>query len=99
MDGPTAKEKGMTTDWRPSQTLWWQGQPMARDGDEYQNFLTSAFTALYTQNENARVALLSTGDAELIHSIGVQDARETVLTEQEFCSRLMNVRNLLKNQN
>ncbi len=99
MDGPAAKEKGMTVDWRPFQTLWWQGQPMSRQGDDYQQFLTSVFMALYTQNEDARMALLSTGDAELIHSIGVQDACETVLTEREFCSRLMNVRNLLKNPN
>ncbi|WP_226377912.1 NADAR family protein [Citrifermentans bremense] len=33
--------------------------------------------------------LLATGEEVLTHSIGEQDPRKTVLTEDEFCSRLM----------
>lgn len=93
--GKDAKEKGMTQDWRPSQTLWWQGMPMKRDSPIYQSFLDDAFNALFSQNRTARTALLATGEEDLTHSIGLADATQTVLTEQEFCERLAQIRQTL----
>jgi hypothetical protein len=49
------------------------------------------------QNESFRRALLATNNAVITHSIGRSKEAETVLTEREFCSRLMALRDLLKN--
>lgn len=57
--------------------------------------LDRAYTAMFTQNERARKALTDTGNATLTHSIGRTKHNETVLTRQEFCSRLTKIRNEL----
>lgn len=90
--GMAAKKKGANRNWRRDQTLYWQGQPVARDSHEYQELLDEAYMALFSQNEAARRALLATGQATLTHSIGKNKETDTVLTEREFCSRLMRLR-------
>ena len=42
---------------------------------------------------------MATGSANLTHSIGRNKKNETVLTEQEFCSRLMGMRRLIEIKN
>ncbi|MCR5382762.1 MAG: hypothetical protein K6G44_17380, partial [Lentisphaeria bacterium] len=49
-----------------------------------------------TQNENFRNALLATNNATLTHSLGHKNARRTILTRQEFCSRLTKIRTQLQ---
>jgi len=93
--GFKAKKFGSKKNWQTTQTLWWQGEPIKRDSDEYQEMLDEAYEALYT-NEKAKKTLLATGDANLTHSIGRTKINETVLTRQEFCSRLMKIRSKLK---
>jgi len=88
MVGGEAKDKGLDKEWRKSQTLWWQGEPIKRDNPIYQELLNEAFDCLFSQNISAKKALKSTNGEKLEHSIGVQDIKETVLTEDEFCSRL-----------
>jgi predicted NAD-dependent protein-ADP-ribosyltransferase YbiA (DUF1768 family) len=94
--GRTAKAKGKNKNWYETQTLWWDGQPIRRDSEEYQDLLDEAYTALFTQNDKAKAALVATGDAKLTHSIGTKKKNQTVLTEQEFCSRLMDIRAAIK---
>lgn len=94
--GKKAKFSGKKKSWWKTQTLYWQGQPIARDSDEYQQLLDEAYRCLFTQNEKAKAALLATGDAVLKHSIGKSKITETVLTEREFCSRLMKLRDELR---
>jgi hypothetical protein len=77
--------------WKKTQKLWWQGQEYDRHSEEYQDVLDRLFDAL-SGNSDFRAALLASGDEELTHSIGKADPGETVLTEQEFCSRLMRLR-------
>jgi len=93
--GFKAKKFGSKKNWQTTQTLWWQGEPIKRDSDEYQEMLDEAYEALYT-NEKAKKTLLATNDANLTHSIGRSKMNETVLTKQEFCSRLMKIRAKLK---
>lgn len=90
--GKAAKFKGKKKRWWRDQTLFWQGQEIKRDSQEFQALLDEAFEVLFTQNQAARRALLATGNAVLSHSIGKHDPRQTVLTEQEFVSRLMRIR-------
>ena len=93
--GKAAKFKGKKKKWWRTQTLWWQGVEIPRDSQEYQVLLDRAFNAL-AQNSGFRAALLATGNSVLTHSIGKTKITETVLTRQEFCSRLMKIRNQLK---
>ncbi len=96
--GFKAKKAGSKKNWQKTQTLWWAGEPIKRDSDEYQTLLDEAFLALYTTNSKAKKTLLATHSANLTHSIGRSKASETVLTKQEFCSRLMNLRNRLQSE-
>ena len=90
--------KGKKKKWYRDQMLYWQGEIYPRDSQAYQDLLDRAFAALAT-NEGFRKALLATGNANLTHSIGKNKITETVLTRQEFCSRLMNIRERIKKEN
>lgn len=94
--GLKAKKTGSKKNWQRDQTLWWAGNPIKRNSDEYQSLLDEAFEAMFTQSESARKALLATRDANLTHSIGRTKKSETVLTRQEFCGRLMSIRRKLQ---
>jgi hypothetical protein len=95
--GMAAKYRGKKRNkaWKSQQTLWWKGVPYKRDSQGYQNLLNLAYRALYDGSEKFREALKASGNAVLTHSIGWNKESETVLTEQEFCSRLMQLRSLL----
>lgn len=93
--GFSAKKAGKSYKWFVTQTLYWQGIPMKRDSQEYSDFLDEVYNAL-SLNEKFRKALLATGDDCLTHSIGKTEITRTILTEQEFCSRLMILRAKLR---
>lgn len=97
LTGLTAKRRGQKRNkaWKSKQTLWWKGKEYKRDSKEYQELLDWAFAAL-SENTSFERALLATNDAVLTHKIGRNKISETVLTQAEFCSRLMKIRNLLK---
>lgn len=94
--GKAAKFKGKKKKWFKTQTLYWNGKPIKRDSNEYQELLDRAFHAL-SKNQSFKKALLATNNATLTHSIGKTKIQETVLTRQEFCRRLMRLRSELKN--
>jgi len=89
--GRKAKFKGKHKKWWNTQTLWWRGEEIGRHSDRYQELLDEAFTCL-ALNTSFKKALERSGDAVLTHSIGNTDTSRTVLTEREFCSRLMEIR-------
>lgn len=93
--GIVAKVRASHKEWWHEQKLYWRGVTYERESDEYQDLLDRAYLAL-AQNSAFRKALLATGDKILTHKIGGQKSSETVLTEQEFCSRLNWIRYLIK---
>lgn len=95
--GKKAKFKGKKKKWWKTQTLYWNGIEYKRDSLDYQILLDRAYNAL-SQNDGFKRALLATGNSVLTHSIGKNKINETVLTKQEFCSRLMNIRDRLKEE-
>ena len=95
--GKAAKFKGKDKKWFRDQTLYWDGQPMKRDSQDYQDFLDEAYEAL-GQNASFKKALLASGDSVLTHSIGKNEETRTVLTTREFCSRLMKLRKKLREE-
>lgn len=93
--GITAKRRGANKNWWTSQTLYWKGKPYKRDSKDYQDLLDRAYHAL-SQNASFQKALLATGNSSLTHSIGRNKINETVLTVQEFTSRLYKLREELQ---
>jgi predicted NAD-dependent protein-ADP-ribosyltransferase YbiA (DUF1768 family) len=96
--GIKAKRKGQKRNkaWKSQQTLWWRGTPIKRRSDEFNSLIRRAFLAL-SENDAFRTALLSTGDIELVHSMGDKKTEEqTVLTSNEFCTTLMELRGLIR---
>ena len=89
--GYAAKKKGRNKNWQERQILYWRGNPIKRDSDEYQNLLNRAYNAMY-ENTKFKAALEASKGATLTHSIGKNKKNETVLTTQEFCSRLTYLR-------
>lgn len=89
--GKAAKFKGKKKKWYKKQELYWNGKTYKRDSEEYKNLLNRAYNRLYT-NEKFRKALEATNGSNIEHSIGKTKQSETVLTKQEFCSRLMYLR-------
>ena len=89
--GKKAKFKGKHKKWWKTQTLYWQGKEYKRDSDEYQELLDRAYNEL-AKNTSFRKALLATHNATLTHSIGKRKINETVLTTNEFISRLYRIR-------
>lgn len=95
--GKAAKFKGKKKKWYRTQILWWNGEPIKRDSNEYQELLDEAFQEL-SKNDSFRKALLATGNSTLSHSLGKTKINETVLTRSEFCGRLTRIRENLKNE-
>lgn len=93
--GITAKRRGSKKNWKTTQILYWRGKPYKRDSEDYQKLLDRAYYAL-SQNASFQRALLATGNSSLTHSIGKNKINETVLTVQEFTSRLYKLRNELQ---
>ncbi len=77
--------------WRITHNLYWQGKRINRFSDEYQKLLDKAYSEL-SKNKDFIKALEETDRKKLVHSIGINDARKTVLTEYEFISRLNRIR-------
>ena len=93
--GKQAKFKGKKQGWYLDQRLYWQGEPMARQSEEYLSLVREAFDALAC-NEDFQKILLSTGDKKLFHTMGKSDPTKTILTEEEFCTILTAVRTKLR---
>ena len=90
--GKAAKMRGKDKKWFRTQTLYWRGEEIKRDSDEYQDLLDKVYNACYEQNAGFRKALAASIGGTLTHSMGKRNENETVLTTQEFCSRLMILR-------
>lgn len=89
--GKAAKFKGKGKKWYTTQTLYWRGQAIKRDSEEYQALLDKAYTNMYNQSKSFYKALMAT-NGSLTHSMGKNSINRTVLTSREFCGRLMKLR-------
>ncbi len=98
LSGIATKHAGMQYDplWQKSQTLWWQGQPMDRQGNTYEATLDEAFMCLLRGNSQFRDALRMVGDTPLALSIAGQDPTKTVLTEAEFVRHMKDLQIYLR---
>lgn len=97
MVGKDAKYKGKKRKWWLDQKLYWQGRSMDRQSDEFKAIVREAFDAL-SANEDFQKTLLTTGNKRLFHSMGKTDPTKTILTEEEFCTILTELRAKLQNE-
>lgn len=91
MKGGYARKHSITS-WQTDQIVWWKGQAYDRQSDDYQELLRRAYQAMFDQSERFRAALMQTRGINLIHSSGEENPYKTILTEQEFCTILTEIR-------
>ena len=77
--------------WGNEGVLYWQGKPMKRDSEDYQEFLDELYLSA-VKNPLYRKMLIQTGDKYLLHHIGNTNQKETVLTRYEYEQRLNSIR-------
>ncbi len=91
LSGRDAKIRSTDT-WKKEQNLYWNGKTYNRHGYKFQFLLRRAYRELIKQCPKFRDALNATGTKRLYHTIGKTDAHNTIITEQEFCSILNELR-------
>jgi hypothetical protein len=92
MKGGNARKRSINS-WQTDQIVWWQGQPIDRQSDDYQTLLHRAYQALFEQNERFKAALMTTRGITLTHTTGETNPYKTILTASEFCQILIEIRN------
>ena len=90
MKGKNAKK--MTTNaWQCDQIVWWKGNAIDRQSEDFVKLVRAAYQSMFEQSERFRMALMETRGKTLYHRGGA-DPYKTILTEQEFCRILTDIR-------
>ena len=91
MKGGNARKMSVTS-WQTDQIVWWKGQAIDRQSEEYQRLIRRAYQAMFEQSERFRAALMQTRGITLVHTSGEPSPYKTILTPSEFCGILTDLR-------
>ncbi len=91
MKGGLARKKSISS-WQADQMVWWKGQAINRQSNDYQQLIRRAYQAMFDQSERFRVALMQTRGIILVHTSGEINPFKTILTPSEFCGILTELR-------
>ena len=91
MRGGNARKMSVTS-WQTDQIVWWKGQAIDRQSEEYQRLIRRAYQSMFEQSERFRAALMQTRGITLVHTIGEPNSYKTILTPAEFCGILTDLR-------
>lgn len=91
MKGNNAQKMSVTS-WQTDQIVWWKGQAIDRQSEEYQQLIRRAYQAMFEQNERFRTALMQTRGITLVHTCGEPSPYKTILAPSEFCCILTDMR-------
>lgn len=91
MKGGNARKMSVTS-WQTDQIVWWKGQAIDRQSEEYQKLIRRAYQAMFEQSERFRAALMQTRSITLVHTSGEPSSYKTILTPSEFCGILTDLR-------
>lgn len=80
--------------WYEKQEVYYKDKVISRHSQEYEDLITAAFNALFT-NDDFKQALRESGDCTLTHTIGKTAKDKTLLTRKEFIGHLNRLRNKL----
>lgn len=86
--------KGHGFSWYEKQEVYYKDKTINRDSREYENLITAAFDALFT-NEEFKQALRESGNCKLTHTVGKTANDKTLLTRKEFIGHLNRLRTKL----
>jgi hypothetical protein len=93
LSGREAKMAGRKFDsWKDKQILSFLGDTFSRCSRGYLVFITRVYDTLYHQDPTLKDDLRSLGSAQMWHSIGNPDMRDTTLTEVEMMMQLERLR-------
>lgn len=76
--------------------IYWNGKEFDRDSIQFQNLLKKAYEAKYDADIEFRQALNASKHAKLVHTIGKNSTKETILTQNEFVDILQYLRHYYK---
>ena len=83
--GKDAKKKGKKKFlWKLTGNIYWRGEKLKRESIPYLSLISRAYAEMARQSKEFRLALMSTIGAKLTHSIGKNNTKKTILTEDEF---------------
>ena len=91
MKGGNARKMSVTS-WQTDQIVWWKGQAIDRQSEDYQQLIRRAYQAMFEQSERFRTALMQTRGITLVHTSGEESIFKTILTPSEFCGILTDMR-------
>lgn len=91
MKGGNARKMSVTS-WQTDQIVWWKGQAIDRQSEEFQQLIRRAYQAMFEQSERFRTALMQTRGMVLSHSSGEANPYKTILTPAELCGILTQLR-------
>lgn len=97
MKGRKAR-KMTTTGWQTDQIVWWKGNAIDRQSTDFITLVKAAYQSMFDQNERFRTALMSSRGKKLYHSRGEHNPYKTILTEQELCDILTELRDNYDNR-
>ena len=80
--------------WFEKQEVYYNGKVISRHSQEYDDLITAAFDALFS-NEDYKQALRESGDCKLAHTVGKTAKDKTLLTRKEFIGHLNRLRKRL----
>ena len=91
MKGGNARKRSVAS-WQTDQIIWWKGQAIDRQSEDYQVLLRRAYQSMFEQSERFRAALMATRGMTLTHTTGETDPFKTILTASEFSRILTEIR-------
>lgn len=98
LEGKEAK-KMSSVEWQNNQIVYWKGQAINRQSEMYLQLVRRAYRAMLEQNKRFSTALMATQSKRLYHSRGEKNPYKTILTEQEFCNILTELRKKFQKAN
>ncbi len=84
LKGKDAKKAGLAVPNFDGEHLYWKGKTINRFSEEYHTLVRRAYRARFEQDEEFRKALKNTKHKQLLHTLGNNDAKATILTTDEF---------------
>ena len=84
--------KLIVTSWQTDQIVRWKGKAIDRQCMDFTALVHKAYNSMFEQSERFRTALMATRGMTLYHTKGESNPHKTILTEQEFCGILTELR-------
>ena len=91
MKGGNARKMSVTS-WQTDQIVWWKGNAIDRQSEDFIKLVRAAYQCMFEQSERFRAALMQTRGITLVHTSGEPSSYKTILTPSEFCGILMDLR-------